>query len=145
MDRDLIKKNVVFKSIITDLKRKFPFIIGFRLPPDYEDLIEEYETVVFLDLVISLPKFIEYLGNDFELEDFIVDYFKYNDELNTMSLKVPIKLDSTFPSDEMTKLSDVQDDIDYIIKDSIKKYSEVLDSGYQIGKSIVINNYIMKL
>ena len=88
MDRESLKKNPIFKSVIASLKRRYPFIIGYRIPEDFEEDVIEYPTLMFINLVISLDKLSEYLGNK-ELDNWVNDYFKYNNEFVSTGLWVP--------------------------------------------------------
>lgn len=139
MDKESLKSNPLFKSIITNLKRKYPFIIGYRLPINYDELIDKYEPVIFVDLVVSLPKFVEYMNNEIEYENFVLDYFKYNDELKSSGLRVP------FTDKNADEIKDVTENIENDVSTIIKNYSDVMDSEHKLRRTPVIHEYITKL
>ena len=61
MLKDDLKSNPTFKSVIYNLKKKFPFIIGYRLPVNHAENVDEFSEVLFIDLVYSVNKLEEYL------------------------------------------------------------------------------------
>lgn len=139
MDRETLKKNPVFKSVIASLKRRYPFIIGYRLNEDFEDDMIEYPTLIFFDLVISLEKLMEHLEDE-ELDNWVTDYFKYNDEFRTTSLWTPFDVDV----DNKGEIEDLQSDIETDIPKIQRDNEPLFNSNDKVGKSLRGLSYIFK-
>lgn len=58
LSKEQIENTLEFKVIRSGLKKKYPFIIGMVVDKDYQ----KYETSLFVDVVIDLKKFEEYMG-----------------------------------------------------------------------------------
>ena len=139
MDRETLKKNPIFKSIIASLKRRYPFIIGYRIPEDFEEDVIEYPTLMFINLVISLDKLSEYLGNK-ELDDWVNDYFKYNNEFVSTGLWVPFDVDV----DNKEEFEDLQSDIETDIPKIQNDNTPLFNQEDRLSKSLRAISYIFK-
>lgn len=63
---DEIKSYYEFKVLSSLLKKKYPFVLGIELTPDYND----YDTVLFLSLVVDYDKFMnDYLNVPYDKVD----------------------------------------------------------------------------
>lgn len=75
---NLSKKEIKgVELVIKALKKKYPFITGFNITPDYEN---KYRFTVFIDLKINFEELSKYSG--YELSDY---YFKNKDSVKNRS------------------------------------------------------------
>lgn len=139
MDRESLKKNPVFKSVIASLKRRYPFIIGYRIPEEFENDVLEFPTMIFINLVISIDKLSEYL-KDTEVDNWVNDYFKYNNEFVTTSLWTPFDVDV----DDKGEVEDLQSDIEADIPKIQNDNTPLFNSEHNLGKSLRAITYIFK-
>jgi hypothetical protein len=106
--------------VVKALKKKYPFITGFNIFPDYEN---KYRYTLFVDLKINFEELSKYSG--FELSD---SYFKDKDSLISKTF-----LALYFNSESIGNQDSVDVLVDYFIelKSSIDK-----DMGDFYGNSI---------
>jgi hypothetical protein len=137
---DEIKSYYEFKVLSSLLKKKYPFVLGIELTPDYND----YDTVLFLSLVVDYDKFInDYLN---------VPYDKVDHEMierrNSLGIKdrggnihIPNIFFLLSDVDAIKKSEELTDDVN----DAVKKVrrSDALDREHKIPyyHSININDY----
>jgi hypothetical protein len=83
--------------VIKALKKKYPFITGFNITPDYEN---KYKFTVFIDLKVNFEELSKYSG--FELSDY---YFKNKDSvINRSFLALFFNSESIGDGDSVDKL-----------------------------------------
>lgn len=136
MLKDDLKSNPTFKSVIYNLKKKFPFIIGYRLPSNYEENILEFSDVLFIDLVYSVDKLEEY--ENVKRNEFMESWFNYFDEYKS------VKLNSPFQEEDEHQIDFLEEDIEDFIKNTQRSYQDVLRGQDRINRIIKVDNYIAK-
>jgi hypothetical protein len=87
MDKQRLKSNPIFRLGMSNLKKKYPFIIGYNFPIDYEEQLSEYPQLILINIVYSIPKIVE--SENLTLEPYMEGWFKYNDTITSSLLWVP--------------------------------------------------------
>ena len=112
--------------VIKALKKKYPFITGFNITPDYEN---KYKFTVFIDLKVNFEELSKYSG--FELSDY---YFKNKDTIKSRTF-----LSLFFDSETIGNKTSVDKLVEYFteLKSSIDKdmgefYSESIPNDFKI-------------
>ena len=56
MTREDIQSNLEFKAVMKSIRNKYPFIVGYELPEDFEDKWVEYTSILPVRYIVSLGK-----------------------------------------------------------------------------------------
>jgi hypothetical protein len=134
MDKQRLKSNPIFRLGVSNLKKKYPFIIGYNFPNDYEEQLSEYPQLIFMNIVYSTPKIVE--SQNLTLEPYMKDWFKYNDSITSSLLWVP------FVESDRDELKYIQEDIETILNSG--KSLDVFRSEDQFDRNIIVEDYIGK-
>lgn len=134
MDKQRLKSNPIFRLGMSNLKKKYPFIIGYNFPNDYEEQLSEYPQLIFINIVYSTPKIVE--SQNLTLEPYMKDWFKYNDSITSSLLWVP------FVESDRDELMYIQEDIETILNSG--KSLDVFRSEDQFNRNIIVEDYIGK-
>lgn len=134
MDKQRLKSNPIFRLGVSNLKKKYPFIIGYNFPNDYEEQLSEYPQLIFMNIVYSTPKIVE--SQNLTLEPYMKDWFKYNDSITSSLLWVP------FVETDRDELKYIQEDIETILNSG--KSLDVFRSEDQFNRNIIVEDYIGK-
>jgi hypothetical protein len=134
MDKQRLKTNPIFRLGVSNLKKKYPFIIGYNFPNDYEEQLSEYPQLIFMNIVYSIPKIVE--SQNLTLEPYMKDWFKYNDSITSSLLWVP------FVESDRDELKYIQEDIETILNSG--KSLDVFRSEDQFNRNIIVEDYIGK-
>lgn len=134
MDKQRLKSNPIFRLGVSNLKKKYPFIIGYNFPNDYEEQLSEYPQLIFMNIVYSIPKIVE--SQNLTLEPYMKDWFKYNDSITSSLLWVP------FVESDRDELKYIQEDIETILNSG--KSLDVFRSEDQFNRNIIVEDYIGK-
>lgn len=134
MDKQRLKSNPIFRLGMSNLKKKYPFIIGYNFPNDYEEQLSEYPQLIFINIVYSTPKIVE--SQNLTLEPYMKDWFKYNDSITSSLLWVP------FVESDRDELKYIQEDIETILNSG--KSLDVFRSEDQFNRNIIVEDYIGK-
>lgn len=134
MDKQRLKSNPIFRLGVSNLKKKYPFIIGYNFPNDYEEQLSEYPQLIFINIVYSTPKIVE--SQNLTLEPYMKDWFKYNDSITSSLLWVP------FVESDRDELKYIQEDIETILNSG--KSLDVFRSEDQFNRNIIVEDYIGK-
>jgi hypothetical protein len=119
---------------MSNLKKKYPFIIGYNFPSDYEEQLSEYPQLILINLVYSIPKIVE--SENLTLEPYMEGWFKYNDTITSSLLWVP------FVEKGRDDLRYIQEDIENILNSG--KSLDVFRSEDKITRQIMVEDYIGK-
>lgn len=134
MDKQRLKSNPIFRLGVSNLKKKYPFIIGYNFPNDYEEQLSEFTQLIFINIVYSTPKIVEI--ENLTLEPYMKDWFKYNDSITSSLLWVP------FVESDRDELKYIQEDIETILNSG--KSLDVFRSEDQFDRNIIVEDYIGK-
>jgi hypothetical protein len=134
MDKQRLKSNPIFRLGMSNLKKKYPFVIGYNFPSDYEEQLSEYPQLILINLVYSIPKIVE--SENLTLEPYMKDWFKYNDSITSSLLWVP------FVESDRDELKFIQEDIETILNSG--KSLDVFRSEDQFNRDIIVEDYIGK-
>jgi len=107
MDKQRLKSNPIFRLGVSNLKKKYPFIIGYNFPSNYDEQLSEYPQLIFINIVYSIPQIVE--SENLTLEPYMKDWFKYNDSITSSLLWVP------FVESDRDELKFIQEDIETIL------------------------------
>lgn len=58
LSKEQLENTLEFKVIKGAIKKKYPFVVGVTVDKDYQ----HYETSLFIDIILDLKKFEEYMG-----------------------------------------------------------------------------------
>lgn len=129
LSADKIRNYYEFKALSSVLKKKYPFVLGVELSPDYLD----YDLTLYLSLVVDFDKlFFEYLNASEDMDTFLIDRrietgakdFKGNIHSPVMTLTLDTEYDD--------KLYELFDEINEITKRVHK--SESFEREHKIPK-----------
>jgi len=134
MDKQRLKSNPIFRLGMSNLKKKYPFIIGYNFPNNYEENLSEFTQLIFINIVYSTPKIVEI--ENLTLEPYMKDWFKYNDYITSALLWVP------FVDSNRDELVYIQEDIETILNSG--KSLDVFRREDQFNSKIMVDNYIGK-
>lgn len=134
MDKQRLKSNPIFRLGMSNLKKKYPFIIGYNFPSDYEEQLSEYPQLILVNLVYSIPKIVE--SENLTLEPYMEGWFKYNDTITSSLLWVP------FVEKGRDDLRYIQEDIENILNSG--KSLDVFRNEDKINRQIMVEDYIGK-
>ena len=134
MDKQRLKSNPIFRLGVSNLKKKYPFIIGYNFPSNYDEQLSEYPQLIFINIVYSIPQIVE--SENLTLEPYMKDWFKYNDSITSSLLWVP------FVESDRDELKFIQEDIETILNSG--KSLDVFRSEDQFTRQIMVENYIGK-
>ena len=134
MDKQRLKSNPIFRLGVSNLKKKYPFIIGYNFPNDYVEQLSEFTQLIFINIVYSTPKIVEI--ENLTLEPYMKDWFKYNDSITSSLLWVP------FVESDRDELKYIQEDIETILNSG--KSLDVFRSEDQFDRNIIVEDYIGK-
>ena len=134
MDKQRLKSNPIFRLGMSNLKKKYPFVIGYNFPSDYVEQLSEYPQLILINLVYSIPKIVE--SENLTLEPYMKDWFKYNDSITSSLLWVP------FVESDRDELKFIQEDIETILNSG--KSLDVFRSEDQFNRDIIVEDYIGK-
>jgi hypothetical protein len=134
MDKQRLKSNPIFRLGVSNLKKKYPFIIGYNFPSNYDEQLSEYPQLIFINIVYSIPQIVE--SENLTLEPYMKDWFKYNDSITSSLLWVP------FVESDRDELKFIQEDIETILNSG--KSLDVFRSEDQFNRDIIVEDYIGK-
>jgi hypothetical protein len=134
MDKQRLKSNPIFRLGVSNLKKKYPFIIGYNFPSNYDEQLSEYPQLIFINIVYSIPQIVE--SENLTLEPYMKDWFKYNDSITSSLLWVP------FVESDRDELKFIQEDIETILNNG--KSLDVFRSEDQFNRDIIVEDYIGK-
>jgi hypothetical protein len=134
MDKQILKSNPIFRLGVSNLKKKYPFIIGYNFPSNYDEQLSEYPQLIFINIVYSIPQIVE--SQNLTLEPYMKDWFKYNDSITSSLLWVP------FVESDRDELKYIQEDIETILNSG--KSLDVFRSEDQFNRDIIVEDYIGK-
>ena len=134
MDKQRLKSNPIFRLGVSNLKKKYPFIIGYNFPSNYDEQLSEYPQLIFINIVYSIPQIVE--SQNLTLEPYMKDWFKYNDSITSSLLWVQ------FVESDRDELKYIQEDIETILNSG--KSLDVFRSEDQFNRDIIVEDYIGK-
>ena len=134
MDKQRLKSNPIFRLGVSNLKKKYPFIIGYNFHSNYDEQLSEYPQLIFINIVYSIPQIVE--SENLTLEPYMKDWFKYNDSITSSLLWVP------FVESDRDELKFIQEDIETILNSG--KSLDVFRSEDQFNRDIIVEDYIGK-
>ena len=128
MTEEDILKNLEFKSTMKSIKNKYPFIVGYELPEDFENKWNEYTSILPVRFIVSLSKLQE-IFPDWELMFYVPSYLKSNGYFDS------VYLSSAFDTSENQKPRDVERDFE-TISNRVRK-SKIIPSNMKINRMII--------
>lgn len=126
MTRENILSNLEFKAVMKSIRNKYPFIVGYELPEDFEDKWVEYNSILPVRYTVSLEKLRE-MFPDWEVMFYVPTFMGQDGYYDG------IYLSNAFNTTEGPR--NVEKDLENI-SDRVRK-SSVIPREKKIGRAIV--------
>ena len=133
MTREDIISNLEFKAVMKSIRNKYPFIVGYELPEDFEDKWVEYTSILPVRYIVSLGK-VKEMFPDWELMFYVPTFMKQDGHYDG------IYLSNAFDTNDNEEPRNVEKDFENI-SDRVRK-SSVIPREKKIGRSIVPAKFI---
>lgn len=131
---ELVRKSPHFEIIMHQLRKKYPYIVGYELPSEFNQKWDEYKYNFFVSLIISKSKALEVRPN--WVPEFWVDGF---DEFDSIFLGVLFdeKEGESGPTPQEDELG---------IDDTFRKYyeSKSIPQEIKLPKQPGVSKYILR-
>lgn len=127
-----VRNKIEYRAVVKILKQKYPFIKKVDFD---EDKVNEYETLIFLNVYVNPYELAEYF--DAELEDFVPWRMKRGEDFSSAFPSVYLK-DKRNPD---TK--DYEDEVDDALKAIHQSPVIPKDEKLPGSKRFTVNNYIV--
>lgn len=128
MTREDIKKNLEFKAVMKSIRNKYPFIVGYELPDDFENKWNEYTSILPVRFIVSFEKLKE-MFPDWELMFYVPSYLEKDGSYDS------IYLSTSFDTSENDGPTKVEKDIENIA-DRVRS-SKVIPQKMKINRLVV--------
>lgn len=126
MTREDIISNLEFKAVMKSIRNKYPFIVGYELPEDFEDKWVEYTSILPVRYIVSLKKLNE-MFPDWKVMFYVPSFMKEDGYFDG------IYLANAFETSDEPR--NVEKDIENI-SDRVRK-SNVIPVRKKINRAIV--------
>jgi hypothetical protein len=132
MTREDVASNLELKAVIKSIRNKYPFIVGYQFPDDFEDKWERYSSILPLRYIVSLSKLKETFP-DWEPMFYIPSYIKKDGYYDG------IYMSNGFDTTENNEPRKVEKDIENIAE-RVRK-TKVIPPQMKIGRDIVPSSF----
>jgi hypothetical protein len=132
MTREDLTSNLEFKSVIKSIRNKYPFIVGYQIPDDFEDKWVRYPSIIPLRYVVSLSKLKE-MFPDWKPMFYVPSYIKQDGYYDG------VYMSNGFDTTENEEPRKVEKDIENI-SERVRK-TKVIPSQMKINRHIVPSSF----
>jgi hypothetical protein len=132
MTREDIISNLEFKAVIKSIRNKYPFIVGYELPEDFEDKWVEYTSILPVRYIVSLGK-VKEMFPDWEPMFYVPTFMKQDGYYDG------IYLSNAFNTNDNEEPRNVEKDFENI-SERVRR-SSVIPREKKIGRAIVPSKF----